>query len=296
MRVVFRAANANTGATTVNVSGLGVKDIRTQAGAALPTGDISTDRDVELRYDASLGYFFYGSTADADTLDGSHLADITALITAAEESSAVNAWQIPASSGAGVTLPDSFQTAPGDFEDLVRVAVPTSVQAFAGKTVNISMEMFGVLASGFQRDVTYRVFFGVGLHNATANTEPAEYDIEFNDADGTATDQTSNFTLYTYRRGASTYVTADSQADGHSGTRTVFQSISSLTQRHTTGIRLYNFTLPGGFDSFLIRGQRMANRTGPEPACYIHTSAPAGWTATAGIRSEVRFELMNTLT
>ena len=36
----FKATNNNTGTTTVNISGLGVKDIKTGAGAALTGGEI----------------------------------------------------------------------------------------------------------------------------------------------------------------------------------------------------------------------------------------------------------------
>lgn len=49
--VRFRPANANTGASTINVAGLGVKDIRRQDGSAVAAGNILTSTDLELRYD-----------------------------------------------------------------------------------------------------------------------------------------------------------------------------------------------------------------------------------------------------
>jgi len=55
--VRFRAANANSGASTVNVSGLGAKTITREDGVALVTGDIVTGKDVILRYRQSTDTF-----------------------------------------------------------------------------------------------------------------------------------------------------------------------------------------------------------------------------------------------
>lgn len=48
-----RIGTANTGATTVNVSGLGVKTCLTVTGAALPAGYIRTDADTVMTYDGT---------------------------------------------------------------------------------------------------------------------------------------------------------------------------------------------------------------------------------------------------
>jgi hypothetical protein len=53
MVVRFRATNANTGASTVNVDGLGVKNITREDGAVLAPSDIATTRDTWLRFDLS---------------------------------------------------------------------------------------------------------------------------------------------------------------------------------------------------------------------------------------------------
>lgn len=58
MRVRFVAANANTGASTVNVAGLGVKSIKTFAGGALTANAINTTYAVTLEYDSVSGWFF----------------------------------------------------------------------------------------------------------------------------------------------------------------------------------------------------------------------------------------------
>jgi hypothetical protein len=47
----FRANATNTGVTTVNVDGLGIKTIKTISGAGLPAGYLSTSADTCLRYD-----------------------------------------------------------------------------------------------------------------------------------------------------------------------------------------------------------------------------------------------------
>lgn len=54
MIVKFRAGNASTAASTVNVNALGVKDIKNKDGStAIAAGDIPTTSDSELRYDGT---------------------------------------------------------------------------------------------------------------------------------------------------------------------------------------------------------------------------------------------------
>ncbi len=57
MLLVFKAANANTGAATVNVDALGVKALKQQDGSALSAGDIVADKISTFRYNATSGYF-----------------------------------------------------------------------------------------------------------------------------------------------------------------------------------------------------------------------------------------------
>lgn len=52
-KVRFRATSTNTGATTINVSGLGVKNCVTVTGSALPSGYIRTGVDTEAVYDGT---------------------------------------------------------------------------------------------------------------------------------------------------------------------------------------------------------------------------------------------------
>jgi len=57
MEVRFRVVNANTGVSTVNVNGLGVKNIFREDGAALAPNDLISTRDTHLRYNSSAGNF-----------------------------------------------------------------------------------------------------------------------------------------------------------------------------------------------------------------------------------------------
>jgi len=52
MTVIFKPANTNTGASTVNVDSLGDKDITLQDGTALSAGDIVAENYVVARYDS----------------------------------------------------------------------------------------------------------------------------------------------------------------------------------------------------------------------------------------------------
>ena len=53
MEVVFKATNANTTASTINVNALGAKSIVKNASSALISGDISANQIITLRYDGT---------------------------------------------------------------------------------------------------------------------------------------------------------------------------------------------------------------------------------------------------
>jgi hypothetical protein len=57
MLLVFKAAHANTGASTVNVNALGVKALKRQNGNALVADDIVADKIFSFRYNSTSGYF-----------------------------------------------------------------------------------------------------------------------------------------------------------------------------------------------------------------------------------------------
>lgn len=53
MIISFRAGNANSGASTVNVNSAGVKNLKKADGTDVATGDILTTRDVSFRYNGT---------------------------------------------------------------------------------------------------------------------------------------------------------------------------------------------------------------------------------------------------
>jgi hypothetical protein len=71
MLIRFRAGNANTGASTVNVATLGVKNIKKADGSTDPAaGDIPTDKDTWARYDGtSFRLIEFGSGGGVSSLD-----------------------------------------------------------------------------------------------------------------------------------------------------------------------------------------------------------------------------------
>lgn len=61
-RFQFKADRSNTGASTMNISGRGAKDITNQAGAALSAGDITANDIVTLVYLEAVGDFILVGT------------------------------------------------------------------------------------------------------------------------------------------------------------------------------------------------------------------------------------------
>lgn len=57
MQVVFKAVATNTGASTINVNALGVKNIKRQDGSALISGDIQAGKICQLRYNSTSAQF-----------------------------------------------------------------------------------------------------------------------------------------------------------------------------------------------------------------------------------------------
>jgi hypothetical protein len=53
MIIIFRAGNANSGASTVNVNGAGVKNLKKADGTDVATGNILTTVDVVFRYNGT---------------------------------------------------------------------------------------------------------------------------------------------------------------------------------------------------------------------------------------------------
>ena len=71
MTIKFRAGNANTTASTVNVNGAGVKDLKKADGTtALTAGDIATSEDSVFRYDGTVFRKVNAATAATESVAG----------------------------------------------------------------------------------------------------------------------------------------------------------------------------------------------------------------------------------
>jgi hypothetical protein len=77
--IIFKASNANMGASTVNVNGVGAVAIVHGDGTALQVGDIYAGQFIAAYYNATSGKFVFGGPAM-----GQILADINAQISAAQ--------------------------------------------------------------------------------------------------------------------------------------------------------------------------------------------------------------------
>ncbi len=67
----FRAANLNTGASTVNVAGTGARDIKLPDGTTDPAaGDISTTQDTKIRYDLGNNVWVLDNNKASETIVG----------------------------------------------------------------------------------------------------------------------------------------------------------------------------------------------------------------------------------
>ena len=93
----FRANATNTGVTTVNVDGLGIKTIKTLSGADLPAGYLSTSVDTCLRYDGvnMVANVSTGALADQVPLNSN-------LGTAATKNTGTASGQVPTADELGV--------------------------------------------------------------------------------------------------------------------------------------------------------------------------------------------------
>ena len=135
LRVVFTPLNSNTGASTVNVNGLGVKAIRLQDNTATEAGTLVAGIPKTLIYGATLGNFFVEANSVTSAM--------TAAAAAAASASAAAGSASTASTAAGVAVS----------------ARDVAVQAAADAQ---AIQLIGTSASS--------VLIGLGTKNYTAST------------------------------------------------------------------------------------------------------------------------------
>lgn len=107
LQVILKASHANTGASTVNVNGLGAIAIVHQDGTALQVNDIYANQFVVAIYNATLGEFVLAGAAM-----GQILADITAQVSSAVTAAAFQT-ALPGQSSATAGLFPQSQGASG---------------------------------------------------------------------------------------------------------------------------------------------------------------------------------------
>lgn len=70
LHVAFKPVYSCTGASTINVDGLGVKTIKLSSGAAVEAGHIIAGTPVEMRYSTTTGFFHLAGTPGAQGVQG----------------------------------------------------------------------------------------------------------------------------------------------------------------------------------------------------------------------------------
>ena len=88
MIIRFRAGNANSGASTINVNSAGVKNLKKADGTDVATGDILTTRDVSFRYNGTNFIKVENVNPATNTIQG--ISYLPQKITIANNSSDVN--------------------------------------------------------------------------------------------------------------------------------------------------------------------------------------------------------------
>jgi hypothetical protein len=106
MEIIFSPGNTNTGASTVNVSTLGVKDLRDYAGAVLVAGALTAGSQVQFVYNASAGHFRLKRSSFVNRLLSAATAALARTAVAIQNPHAVCDGRLTLTSGTPVTTAD----------------------------------------------------------------------------------------------------------------------------------------------------------------------------------------------
>jgi predicted type IV restriction endonuclease len=125
MIVAFKATNANTGASTINVNALGVVNIATNANAALVGGEILVNGDYLLQYNSTFSAFvLINSSASAGGITSAQIQQQA--FTYAVDSGAANAYAV------------TLSPAPGSYTDGMIIAMKATNTNTATSTINVN--------------------------------------------------------------------------------------------------------------------------------------------------------------
>lgn len=130
--VRFRAKNANTGPSTLNVNGLGNKAIRRYDGSALTLGDITDEQIVDGVYDADRGYFVM-----VGVVGGIAVAAATSATAAATSASAAASSASAAAGSAAAASASQTAAAASAAAAAVSAAAVNLPSSMVGKTLNM---------------------------------------------------------------------------------------------------------------------------------------------------------------
>lgn len=151
MQVVFKPANTNTGASTLNVNSLGTKNLTRQDGSVLLAGDIPADSILEVRYNSTSDSFeVNGSALGATGTMASQNASAVAITGGTIDSVAVTGGSITGSTlsgtttingtlSAGTSNPDTLYIAGDQF-----TATPTEINAVCDGNTATAAEITSV--------------------------------------------------------------------------------------------------------------------------------------------------------
>lgn len=172
MIIIFRAGNANSGASTVNVNSAGVKNLKKANGTDVATGDILTTSDVTFRYDGT--NFVKVENVNQATATNRGISYINNLVTLVNDGISItdtigfNAGTFITSSGLQIYLP------------LIRKRIQSTGSWTAGDTNN-GLDTGSRTASTFYRTFViqnnstgaYDILFSVS--GTTSPTVPSGY-------------------------------------------------------------------------------------------------------------------------
>ncbi len=169
---VFAANHANTSTATLNVSSLGVKDLRDRDGAALASGDIESGAILHAVYDNSNGYFrvtnlITGLGAGTTNLDS--LTDV-----AISTATSGDLLRYNGTSWVNATLATSLAAASTTVSGIVELA--TAAEALTGSSQTLAVTPYALAQNGSAGVAGYFKFPGGvtiiwGVGTATGNAE-----------------------------------------------------------------------------------------------------------------------------
>lgn len=147
--VTMRPLNSNSGASTINVDGLGVKSIRGTDGLAISAGDIVAGIPVELRYSTATGCFHLApnSAADATAAAASAVAAAASAAAALISENAAAASALSASGSASTATTKASEASASAAAALTSENNAELAETNAETALNDALAIYGSIAA-----------------------------------------------------------------------------------------------------------------------------------------------------